>query len=83
MQRSSETSQRSDSAYEDSLPPAGCREAVVIGGGVAGLLAAHVACKHGFSRVTLLDRDLLGGKVQQETVQEASVSTGRGLLLLH
>ena len=72
MQHSSETAQRSDSAYEASLAPSG-REAVIIGGGVAGLLAAHVACKHGFNRVTLLDRDLLGGDVQQETVQEVSL----------
>ncbi|GAB4813106.1 hypothetical protein N2152v2_000152 [Parachlorella kessleri] len=72
MQHYSESAQRSDSAYEAGLPPASAREAIIIGGGVAGLLAAHVACQHGFHRVTLLDRDLLGGKVQQETVQESA-----------
>ena len=70
MQHFPDTAQRSDSAHEAALPQAGAREAIIVGGGVAGLLAAHVACQHGFSRVTLLDRDLLGGKVEQETLQE-------------
>ncbi|GAB4813107.1 hypothetical protein N2152v2_000153 [Parachlorella kessleri] len=72
MQPSLETAQRADSAYEAALAPANVREAVIIGGGVAGLLAAHVACQHGFHRVTLLDRDLLGGKVEYETVHETA-----------
>lgn len=46
---------------------------MVIGGGVAGLLAAAVACKH-FDHVVLLDRDdLLGGRVEKESVDEASI----------
>lgn len=50
--------------------------AVVLGGGMAGLLAARVACNH-FSAVTLVDKDrLLGPRVEDESVLEVSGSLG-------
>lgn len=48
----------------------GGQTALVLGGGMAGLLAARVACNH-FSKVTIVDKDrLLGPRVEDEGVLE-------------
>ena len=52
--------------------------AVVIGAGIAGLLAAQVACRH-FGSVVLLEKDGLQGRVDAQTVEEV----GRGRWQAH
>lgn len=48
--------------------------AVVLGAGVGGLLAAHVACRH-FEEVTVLEKDaVLAGRVEDEGVEQVSAS---------
>ncbi|MFN2495721.1 MAG: NAD(P)/FAD-dependent oxidoreductase [Pseudonocardiaceae bacterium] len=47
----------------DSASPANAAHAVVIGGGMAGLLAARVLADH-FEQVTLVERDVLADSVQ-------------------
>ena len=48
--------------------PEGGPSSLVLGGGIAGLLAAHVACKH-FNRVTLVDADGLVASAQGDAEQ--------------
>src|SRR5690349_16871493 len=64
-----------------SLPENGIssgRHAIVIGGGIAGLLAARVLIKH-FDRVTLIERD----HYPDEPVFRAGVPQGRHLHVLY
>ena len=56
-------------------------QAVVVGGGIAGLLAAAAACKR-FGRVVLLEQDELGGRVEEESVEEASTVAGESVLVV-
>lgn len=53
--------------------PAQPLEAVVIGGGIAGLLTAHVLSEE-FDRVTLIEKDhVYGTDVQEETFKEVLI----------
>ena len=62
-----------------ALKPQEDLQAVVLGGGIAGLLTAHVLSAR-FDRVILVDKDCLqGGRVEHETFKEVSFG-GQNLL---
>jgi 2-polyprenyl-6-methoxyphenol hydroxylase-like FAD-dependent oxidoreductase len=52
------------------LGPVQGRSAIVIGGGIAGLVAAHVLAQH-FEAVTLVERDVLDGSAPRTGVPQA------------
>ena len=64
----------------DSTPRRALRHAVVIGGGIAGLLAARVLSDH-FERVTLLERHPdLGPQDLLDTISEQVLQHAGGVL---
>lgn len=55
-------------------------DAVVIGGGIAGLLAAHVLTKH-LDRVILVEKDdVETGRIAREAFDEVSVNVSFGCI---
>jgi len=59
------------------MPKSLGNHAIVLGAGMAGLATAQVLSSH-FSKVTVLERDLLPGESAQWTVRPRSVSSALG-----
>src|SRR5687767_8511287 len=55
----------------------------VLGGGVAGLTAAHELCERGFEVVVLEARDLPGGKARSLPVPDSAVGDRKDLPAEH
>ncbi len=53
----------------------------VVGGGIAGLAAAHQLTKHGFETVLVESTDRVGGKLRLETVGDITLDVGAEAIL--